>query len=87
MSVRFLVYIISEHPLKAISLISETETVGTCLFWKLKWRKERGDGKWGIEVWPPALPSSSGYAPVMRYALKGISKSLKYTWSSLIYQF
>ena len=34
--VKFLVHIISEHPLKAISLMFENETVGPCLFQKLK---------------------------------------------------
>ena len=35
-TVKFLVRVISEHSYKAISMIFETETVGPCLFWKMK---------------------------------------------------
>ena len=35
--VKFLVRIISEHLLKAIFLMFETETAGPCLVWKLQW--------------------------------------------------
>ena len=35
--VKFLVRIISEHPLKVISLIFGTEIVGPCLVWKFQW--------------------------------------------------
>ena len=51
--VKFLVCIISEHPLKAISLIFETKTVGTSLVQKLKWK--------GCEGWTRALWLPSGY--------------------------
>ena len=34
--VKFLVRVVSEHPLKVITLMFETETVGPCLVPKLK---------------------------------------------------
>ena len=50
---KFLVCIVSEHSLKATSLVFETETVGPCLVAKFKW-----------EVWAQGPPGRlSGYAP------------------------
>ena len=49
--VKVLVRIISEHLLKAIFLRFETETVGPCLVWKLKW-VGRGRGQHGL-LGPP----------------------------------
>ena len=62
--VKFLVHIISKHPLKAISLIFETGTVGPCLYREVK----LGEG-----AWPPA-PFPHWLRPCFCWAL--ITKDL-----------
>ena len=59
---KFLVRIVSEHPLKAISLMFENETVGPCLFQKLNWEAM-------APCLPPPTPLPSDYAPSESYIL------------------
>ena len=67
---KYLVHIISENLLKAISLMFETETLGPFLVRKLKW-----------EAMPPPGPPS-GYAPEWNINIR-VRKSW-YKWSNLI---
>ena len=57
---KFLVRVISEHSLKAISVMFESGTFGSCLVQKLK---SKGVGE-GDESWLPAPPRPKSYAPV-----------------------
>ena len=57
--VKFPVRVISEHPLKTISVMSETETVGPSLVQKLKW----GARGWGIM----GLLDGSLATPLLQY--------------------
>ena len=57
-TVKFIVCIISEHPLKSISLIFKTETVGLCLVQKLN-QTGGGGGRHGpLAPWPPIVYTS-----------------------------
>ena len=58
---KFLVRIISEHPLKTISLMSESEIFEPCSVRKLKWGE--GVRAHGPPT-PPPTPTTISYAPV-----------------------